>query len=135
MTHTIQDLSPSEGSVIGKIIADGFADDPVNLWTFNGTKAMQPVFTAMARHLYLSKGFGHKMSDHKSGTLWLPPGGNKDYGLLASAQMAAAILRYGGIKAIGNTLSLDAFLKTRFPQEPHYYLFAISVHPRCREKA
>ena len=134
MENTIQTLGLSEAKTIGKIIADGFADDPVNLWAFNGTKAMQPVFTAMAHHLFLPKGFGHKTSDSKAGTLWLPPQEKKEYSLLATLKMASAILSHGGIKAINNTLKLDNFLKNQFPQEPHYYLFAISVHPSLQGK-
>lgn len=134
MKTDLMALARDEANIIGKIIADGFADDPVNLWTFNGTAAMQPVFTTMAEHLYLPHGFGHKTSDNNAGTLWLPPGAQKDYNLAATFKMAIAIARYGGMTAFRNTLALDNFLKNKIPTEPHYYLFAISVHPTLQGK-
>ena len=132
MSVAVEKLRANEAGTIGKIIADGFADDPVNLWTFNGTGAMRPMFTTMAKHLYLPHGFGHKTSNAKAGTLWLPPSVSKGFGLAPSIKMAAIMARHGGPKAIQNTLKLDSFLKRKQPKEPHYYLFAISVHPEMQ---
>ena len=132
MNSAIQRLQRDEAGLIGKIIAEGFSDDPVNNWAFNGTSAMQPVFTTMAKHLYLPNGFGHKTPDGKAGTMWLPPHAAKEYGSIATIKMALSIARYGGPKAISNTLRLDGFLKQKQPVAPHYYLFAISVHPNLQ---
>ena len=129
METTIETLRPHEADLIGKIIAGGFADDPVNLWAFNSVQAMRPAFTTMAKHLYLPQGFGHKSSDGKAGALWLPPGKPKDYGPVATVKMALAIAWHGGPKAIRNTLKLDDILQKKRPANNHYYLFAISVHP------
>lgn len=134
MSSSIQRLQLNEAGLIGKIIAEGFSDDPVNQWAFNGTAAMRPVFTSMAKHLYLPRGFGHKTRDSSAGTMWLNPNTAKEYGLTAMVKMAMSIARYGGPKAIANTLRLDSFLNQKRPAEPHYYLFAISVHPKLQGK-
>ncbi len=129
MQNSVRSLAQNEYKIIGKIIADGFADDPVNLWAFCSTKPMQPVFTTMAKHLYLPAGYGFKSADNKAGALWLPPEAKKYFSLLANIKMAAAILSGGGINAVKNSLHIDAFLQTKKPEIPIHYLFAIAVHP------
>lgn len=130
----LRDLTPADSHLIGGIIADGFADDPVNLWTFGGTGAMKPSFTAMARHLYLKRGFGHVSNDGKAGTLWLPPGADKSYGM-GNIPLAWHILRHGGLTAVRHSLAIDSFMATRrAPLAPHFYLFAIAVNPALQGK-
>ncbi|MFA5940666.1 MAG: GNAT family N-acetyltransferase [Sinimarinibacterium sp.] len=127
-------LQKHEWALIGGVIADAFIDDPVNLWTFNGTAAMRPAFTAMARDLYLVRGFGHRSADGRAGTLWLPPGARKTFGLRANLALARAILFGGGLRAVRNALAVDRFMGAERPREPHYYLFAIAVAPELQGK-
>lgn len=122
-------LGREEHGLIGAVVAKSFANDPVNLWAFNGSRAMRPAFTAMARHCYLKRGFGHISNDGLSGTLWLPPGDSKDYGIKGNLALASAILRHGGITALRRGMALDKALTAMHPTEPHYYLFAIAVDP------
>lgn len=128
------ELAPNEWDVIGKIVADGFADDPINLWALNGTGAMRPMYTAVARHLYLPRGFGHRSTDNSAGTLWLPPGVDKHIGLLPTLTIAGAVLAHGGPRAVRRALGLDNRMKVRRPKTPHFYLFAIAVHPSKQGK-
>lgn len=132
--QTIRPLERGEHSLIGRIIAKGFADDAVNLWAFAGESAMRPAFTAMARHLYLTRGFGHVTADGLAGTLWLPPGEKKGYGL-GNLSLGANILRHGGLCGLRNSLAIDAFMTQKRRQHPpHYYLFAIAVDPSLQGK-
>ncbi|WP_262692223.1 GNAT family N-acetyltransferase [Kordiimonas aestuarii] len=130
----VRKLHNHESDLIGRIIADGFADDAVNLWAFNGGGAMQPAFTTMAKHLFLPKGFGHCTEDGLAGTLWLPPGTTKTYGT-GNLSLVYSILRYGGLTGIRHSLAIDCFMTTnRKGRPPHYYLFAIAVTPRLQGK-
>jgi GNAT superfamily N-acetyltransferase len=129
MPTNIRALEQSDHTLIGRIIADAFADDPVNLWAFGGTDAMLPSYTAMARHLFLKRGFGHVTTDGNAGTLWLPPGVVKGYGAVGNTVLGWHILRRGGLTAVRHSTTIDAFLRSRFPRTPHYYLFAIAVDP------
>lgn len=125
----VRSLKREDAPLIGRIIADGFADDAVNLWTFCGTAAMRPAFTAMARHLYLPRGFGHTTADGMAGSLWLPPHAVKSYGI-GNLSLAAHILRHGGIRSLKRSLMIDHFMTgARRQRAPHYYLFAIAVNP------
>ncbi|MEX0298135.1 MAG: GNAT family N-acetyltransferase [Kordiimonas sp.] len=125
----ILSLRSNESALIGKIISDGFRDDAVNLWAFNGEKAMWPMFTHMAKHLYLKSGYGHRTSDGKAGTLWLPPKVIKGYGLTGNLNMFSTLISHAGLRGIKNSVTIDNFLTKKRPKEPHHYLFAISVHP------
>ncbi len=127
-------LRQADAALIGSIIAQGFADDPVNLWTFRDSAAMRPAFTAMARHLYLRRGFGHVTADGTAGSLWLPPGMNKTYGV-GNLSLAWHILKHGGVGALANSLRIDRFMsENRQPLPPHYYLFAIAAVPSHQGK-
>lgn len=130
----VQALSADEWALIGRITAEGFADDPVNLWAFNGTGAMPGVYTAMARYQYMPKGFGHKTADERGGTMWLPPGADKGYGLRGSLQIGAAIMRHGGLRGMRNALDIGGTLAAKTPKEPHFYLFSIALPPDARGK-
>ncbi|WP_417459604.1 GNAT family N-acetyltransferase [Kordiimonas sp.] len=131
---SIRQLERGEHDLIGRIIATGFADDTVNLWVFAGEGAMKPTFTTMAEYLYLTRGFGHVTADGLAGTLWLPPGAKKGYGL-GNLSLGASIIRHGGLQALKNSLMIDAFMaKKRKLHPPHFYLFAIAVDPSLQGK-
>ncbi|WP_417450343.1 GNAT family N-acetyltransferase [Kordiimonas sp.] len=132
--HGVRPLGLGDSNLIGRIIADGFADDAVNLWAFNSIAAMKPAFTVMARHLYLKRGFGHCTQDAQAGTLWLRPGTPKTYGL-GNVALAQTILRHGGVRGLRNSLAIDACMsRHRAAYPPHYYLFAIAVDPLLQGK-
>ncbi|WP_179957491.1 GNAT family N-acetyltransferase [Exilibacterium tricleocarpae] len=125
----IERLQPHQFDLIGAILAAGFKDDAVNLWAFNGSDALLPVFTDLARYCYLRRGFGHYTRDQLAGTLWLPPGQKESCGIAGTAKIGWHIFRHGGLTAFRRSLAALDFLEKRHPQKPHYYLFTIAVHP------
>lgn len=127
-------VSKHEAALMGKIVTDGFWDDAVNRWAFNGTRAMLPMFTAMARYLYVPKGYGHRTADGKAGTLWLAPGVSKGYGIRGNLVMATILARRAGLRGIKNALTIEHVLDSKRPKTPHHYLFAISVNPELQGK-
>jgi ribosomal protein S18 acetylase RimI-like enzyme len=130
----MRDLERHEAKLIGDIIADSFASDPVNQWVFNGQAAMKPTFTRFAHYIYLPRGYGHVLESGEAGTLWLPPGASTDTGAFGSLMVAAGVLRHGGPTAARNGLALEGFLKKKKPREPHHYLFAIAARPGAQGK-
>jgi GNAT superfamily N-acetyltransferase len=121
-------LQRGEHALIGDIIGDSFADDPVNTWVLHNRRCIAAYYTLMARKLYLARGFGHVMGDD-GGTLWLPPGVSKDLPLWRSLDIGATLIRHCGPGALARGFTVDAALKRSRPQQPHYYLFAIGVRP------
>jgi len=126
---TLRALITDEHALIGGITADSFVDDPINLWVFKNRAAMSLVFTALAKHVMLPRGFGHVSQDECSGTLWLPPGASHDLPIAPTIALAPQLLRAGGIKAVQRSLKIDSSLARIRPEELHYYLFSIAVHP------
>ena len=84
----IRDLVIGEHRLIGDIIGDSFADDPVNKWVFWSRESMTHYYTLVAKKLYLQKGFGHVLDSANAGTLWLPPGIKKDIPVYRSLDIA-----------------------------------------------
>lgn len=128
MTHT-RPLTPSDAPLIGGIIGESFADDPVNLWVFRNPAGMTPFYRSMARKLYLRRGFGHVTPDGTCGALWLPPGVSKDLPMWRMGGIIASMVRHGGPSSLKNGLKADAVLLGAKPKAPHYYLFAIGTLP------
>lgn len=132
MSNLCRPLGRNEHDLIGSVVAKSFADDPVNLWAFNGAAAMRPAFTAMAKHCYLKRGFGHITNDGLAGTLWLPPEDSKSYGFLGNLALATVILKHSGPTALKRGMALDRILTDKHPKKPHFYLFAIAVDPELQ---
>ena len=124
----VRRLQSGEHALIGDIIGDSFADDPVNCWVFRDPRGIAAFYRRVAKKLYLRKGFGHACDD-AAGTLWLPPGVDRNIPLWNSLDTAAAMIRYGGPGAIARGLAVESFLAGRRPRAPHYYLYAIGTRP------
>lgn len=120
-------LSLGEHRLIGNIIGDSFADDPVNRWVFGQEVAITQYYTQVAKKLYLPQGYGHVMDDGSGGSLWLPPNVKKHIPLLNSVDIAISMLRHNGLKSIIRGMKVDTSLSKHKPVEAHHYLFAIGV--------
>ncbi|MFT5719513.1 MAG: GNAT superfamily N-acetyltransferase [Oleiphilaceae bacterium] len=120
-------LSLGEHAIIGDIIADSFADDPMALWVFGGQSGIQHYITKIAQKHYLQKGNGYVMDDQSGGSLWLPPGIKKKLPLIKSIDIVVPMIKHGGLKPIKRGLLVDHALCKVKPETPHYYLFAIGT--------
>ncbi len=127
-------LSVGEHVLIGDIIGESFADDPVNYWIFRSQIGISDFYTMVAKKLYLPQGYGHVMEDGSGGTLWLPPGVKKHIPLWKSLDIAISMTRHGGFKSIQRGTSVDESLAMYKPTEPHYFLFAIGTRPAQQNK-
>ena len=130
----LRNLSTDEHKMIGDIIGDSFADDPVNRWVFGGESGLSDYYSMVAKKLYLKNGYGHVMDNGSGGTLWLPPGVKKYVPLWNSIDIAASMVKHGGISSIVRGIAVDEFLVRKKPTEPHYYLFAIGTRPSYQGK-
>lgn len=115
----LRPLTPSDASLIGGIIGESFADDPVNLWVFKNPSGMTPYYRSMARKLYLRRGFGHVTPDGSGGSMWLPPGVSKELPLWRMGGIITSMVRHGGMSSLKNGLKIDAALLRAKPKEPH----------------
>jgi ribosomal protein S18 acetylase RimI-like enzyme len=123
----------SDAARAGAIIARAFADDPVNRWLFRD-RPMAPTFTALARMLYVPRGFVDLTEDGQGAAMWMPDIRNKQLSLLATLRVAASMLGSAGPGALQRGLALDAALTEARPKQRHAYLFAIGVVPEAQGK-
>ena len=133
MTNT-RTLRVGEQALIGDIIGDSFADDPVNQWIFGGRGGITKYYTQMAKKLYLRQGFGHVMEDQTGGALWLRPGIDKQIPLIKSLDIGLSMIRHNGFKSLSRGMAVDDGLAKKKPSEAHYYLFAIGSRPQHQGK-
>lgn len=133
MTSLIE-LQDGEHRLIGDVIGDSFSDDPVNRWIFGCQQSIQQYYTRAAKKLYLAKGFGHVTKNGNGGSLWLPPGVEKQIPLWNSLDIAASMIRHSGIKSLSRGMAVDEALAKVKPTKHHYYLFAIGARQEHQGK-
>ena len=130
----VRNLVLGEHTIIGDIIADSFADDPVANWVFGGQNGTRNYITKIAKKHYLQKGYGYVMNDNSGGALWLPPGVSKKVPLINSIDIALPMIKHGAIKSIPRGLLVDQALCKIKPIAPHYFLFAIGARSKMQGK-
>ncbi len=125
-----------EAQTIGKVLGQGFADDPVNGWVFgdNNEKAIAAFYSRMAKSKYQSEGFGHLDEQNRGASLWLPPSANKEISPLASLVLGLSIVKTAGFTSLQNGIRYDLGMEKHIPKDPYYYLFAIATTPAGRGK-
>ena len=123
----IRELQLHEQKLIGDIIGDSFADDPVNRWVFDNQKSMTSYFTKSAKKLYLPKGFCQITDNENAGAMWLPAGVKKHIPLWNSMDIAAAMILHSGFKSLIRGFIIDEILAKKKPEGRYFYLFAIGA--------
>ncbi len=118
---------------LGGIIAEAFAEDPVNLWLFGNREAMPPVFSTLARAIYLPRGFCHVRGDDGA-TMWSHSSASLDLPFWPTLGLVAAMLTKGSKGAAKRGLAAGEAMKREHPESPHIYLFAIGTRKAARGK-
>lgn len=118
---------------VGAITAEAFAEDPVNLWIFGNTRPMQDVFSALARSVYLKRGFCHLAGDDGA-TMWAHSSESREPGALAMIGLVSSIMLKGAKGAVRRGLGAAETMAREHPAEPHLYLFTIGTRKAARGK-
>lgn len=118
---------------LGAITAEAFAEDPVNLWIFGNTAPMVPVFSALARHVYLPRGICHISGDNGA-TMWSHSSADRELPALATVGLVAALIGKGSKGAVKRALGASATMQREHPKTPHLYLFTIGTRKAARGK-
>ena len=125
--------SPRDWPQLGAITAEAFAEDPVNLWIFGNTGPMADVFGALARAVYLKRGFCHVSGD-EGATMWSHSSANREPGALAMLGLVSAIMRKGTKGAAKRGMTAAETMAREHPSAPHLYLFTIGTRKAARGK-
>ena len=129
----VKAAGPDDWRRVGGIAAEAFFEDPVNLWIFGGTEAMPPVFSALAKSVYIPRGTCHLIGDAGS-TMWCHSSANREPPLLAMLGLVAAVMSKGAKGAVKRALGASDTMAREHPKAPHMYLFAIGTRKASRGK-
>ena len=129
--------TPRDWREVGGVIAEAFAEDPVNLWIFGKFDPMPAVFSTLARNVYLARGLCH-LSGGPNGdtgaTMWSHSSANRELGPLATLGLVSAVMRRGTKGAAKRGLTAAETMAREHPKTPHIYLFAIGTRKAARGK-
>jgi GNAT superfamily N-acetyltransferase len=124
---------------LSKVLARAFYDDPLMLYMLPDdkarSKALPPMFAALARHHFLSRG-GSEVASRGgqigAATLWDPPGQRKS-SRREEIRMLPTLAWY--FRSRGKqTKALGKAMEEAHPEEPHWYLMVIGSDPTVRGK-
>lgn len=118
---------------LGAITAEAFHEDPVNLWIFGGTAPMKPVFSTLARHVYLPRGFCH-ISGDEGATMWSHSSADRELGGLPLMGLVFALMTKGAKGAAQRGMTAAETMAREHPKAPHLYLFTIGTRKAARGK-
>ena len=124
---------------LSKVLARAFYDDPFMLYMLPDdkarSKALPPMFAALARHHFLSRGGSEVASNGGrvgAATLWDPPGQRKS-SRREEIRMLPTLAWY--FRSRGKqTKALGKAMEEAHPEEPHWYLMVIGSDPTVRGK-
>lgn len=118
---------------VGGIIAEAFSEDPVNLWLFGNAAPMPTVFSALARSVYLPRGYC-QLVDDRGATMWSHSSADRELSLLSTLALVASVMGKGSKGAIRRALHASDLMQKEHPKAPHLYLFAIGTRKAARGK-
>ena len=118
---------------VGAITADAFRDDPFNRWLFGTQAGIEGVFGAMARYVYVPKGFSYRLGD-EGAAMWMLPGGDGTPPWQAIPAFFWAVKLRSSRGASQRVDRAVAAMQAAHPDFPHAYLFTIGVRPRAQGK-
>lgn len=132
--HVIHRAGPDDARLVGRLIGEAFADDPISLWILQKPELITRIMTRLATHVYVPDGFAEYLDNQLGATMWMPPGG---HGQLAGFQSLAALFDMmvcGVPSALGRSSTFGSVMHKVTPKEPHFYLFTIGVVPEGQGK-
>jgi len=132
--HVIHRADPADSALVGRIIGEAFADDPISLWILQKPKLITRLMTRLARAVYVPAGFCEYLDNKQGATMWMPPGGSKAMSAGAQLGVLSDILLAGVPSALSRSTAFETAMKAVKPKEPHFYLFTIGVVPEGQGK-
>lgn len=118
---------------LGDITGEAFAEDPVNNWIFGKTAALAPVFSQLARHLYLPNGICHLSGDHAA-SMWCLSERRTELGPIPTLGLVWTLMQKGSKGAAKRALTAGEAMAREHPKDRHLYLFTIGTRKADRGK-
>jgi len=129
---------PSDASVIGRVTASAFRDDPFNSWLFQGDSLRSYLFELYAQYVYIPAGICHLATADAStdnvvgATMWIRSEDRRNLGLWPMLKLALRVLLTRGPSLLIRLMRVDAAMQRYHPKQPHLYLYTIGVLDSAR---
>lgn len=131
LTGGLRAAQPRDWKQLAGITAEAFAQDPVNLWIFGNAQTMPPVFGALARGIYLKRGYCHLLGDGGA-AMWAHSSASRELGGWATLQLVMALTLKGEKGAAQRGLGAGEAMDREHPKAPHLYLFTLGTRAATR---
>nr|WP_321362027.1 GNAT family N-acetyltransferase [uncultured Hyphomonas sp.] len=122
---------PADWRLMGDITGEAFETDPVLLWIFGHSHALQPTFAELARSIYLKHGICHIAGDGGA-TMWIESQNRRELGLIPTLSLLPTMIFKGTQGSIFRALKAGKVMDEHHPKDPHLYLFTIGTRKAAR---
>jgi ribosomal protein S18 acetylase RimI-like enzyme len=130
-TVDIVKAATDDAPQIARTLARSFEDDPAARWFFPDDSDRLSRLERMFGELALPNTLPHEETyttgELAGAALWIPPG-EADTGIVEQLRMLPKTVSIWGLGALRAVRGF-AFMESRHPGEPHYYLWILGVHP------
>jgi GNAT superfamily N-acetyltransferase len=134
--QTVRKATTADVPGVARALARAFYDDPVMSWFFRDDKRrmnqLERGFALFMRNVYLQHDECYTTEELAGGALWAPPG-KWHLGLLAQLRLLPGMTAAVG-RDLPRLLRGLAFIESKHPREPHFYLGVLGVEPRWQGK-
>jgi len=134
--QTIRSATGDDVPPVAVALARAFYDDPVMSWLFRDDarrpRRLERGFTLFLTGIYLQHQACYTTDGLAGGALWAPPG-KWHLGPLAQLRLLPRMASVFG-RDLPRVLRAIAFIESRHPHEPHYYLAVLGVEPQAQGK-
>jgi len=119
--------TPADRGAVIDVLVAAFAHDPVVRWIYpedaNYLSAFPRIIDALGGRAFAHGGV-YRTTDHRGAALWLPPGVDPD-----DSAIEAVVRRSLEGDTRSTTFAIFEQMGHAHPQEPHWYLPFVGVHP------
>ena len=126
---SIKRAEPTDAQLVGSIIGQAFADDPLTCWILEKPAVITRMMTRLASRIYVPNGFCEYLDNEMGATMWMPPGAKGKLGVMQQLMVMADLIVSGVAGAAGRSAAFEKAIHQVKPREPHFYLFTIGVLP------
>lgn len=119
---------PDQHGLLGAILGDAFANDPVMNWSMANPALYGPFFAMLAKQLFLPHQQAYLDSANRGAAMWLPPGAQFDIKMsFTQILLMLRLVLTRGPGVLKQLYELESVMGKYHPKQPHYYLHAIGA--------
>jgi ribosomal protein S18 acetylase RimI-like enzyme len=126
---TVRAASPADLDTTGQVLGAAFDDDPVINWIVRQDarrpEAIRTLFREVTRHAYIEADETYVLDDGTGAAVWRPPGVSEPEAPALEDVWPEIV----GDRGIEHLSVLGSIMALHHPEAPHFYLFAVGVHP------